>query len=193
MRKVAVGLCLLFTVVLLLPTAVGAQQKVLLIARETSLEMEFMINNEVSVMTDLLKKSGHQVVVATASGEPISDGRARLIPDLKLADVVLSDYAGILIPCMEAGDFPDAVPEASVPILKAAFKAGTPIAAQHSLEMIGAAGLVSFGHPVATGPGVVVDGKLITSYNCPHQAKMSGKAVDTYELIADFVKALRSP
>jgi putative intracellular protease/amidase len=167
-----------------------AQKKVLLIVREVSNDMEFMLNNEVSVMIDLMRKAGAEVFVATESGKPMHAGLAKLVPDLKLSMVQMADYDGIVIPCMQAGDFENNVPQDAIPIMKEAFAAGKPIAAQNALEMVAAAGLVAFGRPVASAPGVVVDGKLITSYNCPYMAKLNGKPVDTYNLIAKFMEML---
>jgi hypothetical protein len=67
---------------------------------------------------------------------------------------------------------------------------GKPIAAQHSLEMLGAAGLIKFGTPAATKPGLVVNGNILTSFNCPHMAQMDGKPADTGALIAQFIKMI---
>ena len=59
-----------------------------------------MLTKEVGVMVDMLEKAGYKVVVASASGQPITGGATTLKPDLKLADVNVDDYAGIVLPCM---------------------------------------------------------------------------------------------
>jgi len=173
------------------PCAIRADEnaKVLLIAREVSEDMTFMIRNEVFPMIDLLKKGNCDVSVATESGLPIIAGEEKLIPDLKLDDVHLADYTGIIIPCMACGSMKNSVPKASIAILKEAAAAGIPIAAQNALEMIDAAGLRK-GKKVSTWVGVVQDGNLITSYNCPYMSHANGKPIDTPQLVAAFIKAL---
>ena len=59
-----------------------------------------MLTKEVGVMVSMLEKAGYKVVVASASGQPITGGATTLKPDLKLADVKVDDYAGFMFPCM---------------------------------------------------------------------------------------------
>ena len=85
------------------PTPVPASptaKQVLLIAQEQSKDMELMLTKEVGVMVDMLEKAGYKVVVASALGQPITGGATTLKPDLKLADVNVDDYAGLVLPCM---------------------------------------------------------------------------------------------
>jgi putative intracellular protease/amidase len=169
-----------------------AAPKVLLIARERSAAMELMISEEVDTMVALLQKAGFTVDIATETGNPIEAGSARLVPDLKLADVNSEDYVGLVLPCMAAGDVSDNVPAASVPITKEMAAAGKPIAAQNAWEMLQAAGFTLAKYKVAINPGVVVDGKLVTSSNCPLSAHKNHKPVDTPKLIEEFVKLLEA-
>jgi hypothetical protein len=105
----------------IVPIFAGSPTRVIIILREFSRNMEFMIANEVVPMAEALRKAGYKVDLASESGRSIVAGNAKLIPDLKLADAQNADYAGVLIPCMEAGDFPPAesTPEAGVALIKA--------------------------------------------------------------------------
>lgn len=84
------------------PPAAGAP-KVLLIAREHSLSMERTLSSEVGVMECQLQAAGLNVEVASATGKPIVGGAITLVPDVKLSDVNMVDYAGIILPCMAVG------------------------------------------------------------------------------------------
>ena len=177
-----------------LPLHAEGPVRVLMILREASADMEFMIENEVNPMLELLQEVGFAVDMADASGAPIIDGQAELTPDLKLSDANIDNYAGIVIPCMEAGESAGNTPEAGIKLMKQAWEQGKLIAAQHSLEMVGAARLVSlFGSdsPVAWSGGVVVYKNLITSGNCPYMAKKKSESTDTEALIKCFVNMVK--
>lgn len=117
------------------------------------------------------------------------DKDSRLAPDMRLADVVITDYVGVVVPCMQAGLY--SPPKAGVEVLKTAAAAGLPIAAQHSDEMLIPAGLYA-GRHVATSPGVVRDGMLLTSYNCPFNAAGGNLPVDTSALINQFISLVKA-
>ena len=71
--------------------------KVLLIPREGySADIEYMLWNEVWPMRLMLMKAGFKLEVATASGRPIISPGRDLEPDLRLDEVKVSDYVGLL-------------------------------------------------------------------------------------------------
>ena len=117
--SIAVGSCFVYA---------GDGPKVLLNLRQgttENMDLENILSNEVGVMIRLLKGKGYEVVVATTSGQPVGVLHP-LQPDLKLADVKVIDYAGIIMPCMGSG----AVDSEAVEIVKQAVAMGKPLAAQ---------------------------------------------------------------
>jgi len=111
--------------------------KVLVIVKEKSNDLELMLTKEVAVITDTLEQSGFEAVVASASGQPMVTAATTLTPDLKLKDVKVVDYAGIIIPCMAP---PPRMAAPEVPkvaaIVKEAVAEGKPVAAQFSSILI---------------------------------------------------------
>lgn len=189
------------------PPAPGGPQ-VLLIARETSQDMELMLNKEVGAMICMLEKTGLNVKVASESGKPIAGGATTLTPDLKLAEVRVEDYVGVIVPCMAAGLEASSVrlPVGAVEIVKKAATQGKPVAAQQSgVEILGKAGVLdgkqfasdsdfhgSFPRGIYKGTGVVQDGKITTSGTCPYIARNSGAPDSTTELIEKFIASVAS-
>jgi hypothetical protein len=162
-------------------------QKVLLVGRLGE-DPYFFIKNEVTPMMNQLAAEGYEIEVATSSGEPIGLGSDSLNCDIRLLDVPLDNYVAVVVPCMGAGD--SVVPKNLAALIKKADSMRMPIAAQHSLEVLGPAGLLT--RKISMGPGVVVDGNLVTSYNCPLRAKGNGRPIDTEELIKALVAVIRS-
>ncbi len=184
--------------------------KVLLFIRKgTSEGVEFMLKEEVGVMTSMLQEAGFEVIVATASGEPIKAQTTKLIPDLKLADVKVNDYVGIIMPCMAKGAVPSwhASPE-EISLVKEAVAQGKPIAAQQGpIIILAEAGVLmgkkytyyfdphrqneSFEGAIYSGKGVIQDGNIITSSNCPYFAKYYGWDDGTSELTKIFIETIK--
>ena len=105
--------------------------KVLMIPREGySNDLDLMLKMEIGVMTILLKRAGFQVDVATTSGQPIIGQTEKNEKVLRLVDIKLDDYVGVIMPCMSVGQFPGppVSPEA-VAIVKKAATEGKPVAA----------------------------------------------------------------
>ena len=162
-----------------------AQQKdkVLMIVNEgKSEDLELMLTKEVGVMKNLLQKAGFEVVVATASNQPMAAGSAKLNPDLKLSDAKVDNYKGVIMPCMATSGSP--LPPEGTAIIKAAVAKGKPLAAQTgSVVLLAQAGVLTGkkyalakGWPaiegaIYSGDGIVQDGKIITSGICPYMAK----------------------
>lgn len=103
--------------------------KVLLVAKDgESADLDYMLTHEVSVMTSMLEEAGFEVVVASPSGQPLVGKEQTLTPDLRLADVTMTGFEGIIMPCLAMAE------EARVPELEALIKEsvadGKPVAAQ---------------------------------------------------------------
>ncbi len=177
--------------------------KVLVIVKENSSELEFMLTKEVAVITDTLEQSGFEAVVASASGQPMVTAATTLTPDLKLKDVKVVDYAGFIIPCMMAPEVPNVAA-----IVKEAVAEGKPVAAQVSSVLILAEAGVLSGKKYAFiteeraaehstlkdamygGHGVVQDGKIITSGVCPVGAKRRGLQDGTTKMTETLITEL---
>jgi putative intracellular protease/amidase len=180
--------------------------KVLLIIRDGSVELEFMLKEEVGVMKETLEAAGFKVDIATLTGEPISAGSVKLKPDLKLNDVSVMDYDGFILPCMAtAGDDVSPIPDEVIMLVKGV--TSKPIAAQlGSVQILAKAGLlegkkyasaIKFDDPyfegsVLTGTGVVKDGNIITSGVCPFMASRDEMEDGTKELSIALVKAIKT-
>ncbi len=177
--------------------------KVLVIVKEKSSELEFMLTKEVAVITDTLEQSGFEAVVASASGQLMVTAATTLTPDLKLKDVKVVDYAGIIIPCMMAPEVPKVAA-----IVKEAVAEGKPVAAQFSsIRVLADAGVLSgkkyafiteeraaehstLKDAMYSGYGVVQDGKIITSAVCPLAAKHRGLQDGTTKLTKALITEL---
>ena len=181
--------------------------KVLMIVNEgKSSDLELMLTKEVGVMKSLLEKAGFEVMVSTASNQPLVAGGATLKPDLKFSDVHVADYKGVVMPCMAVNSKP--LPPEGVAIIKEAVAKGKPLAAQTgSVILLARAGVLAgrkyAGRPswranypevkdaVYSGDGVVQDGKIITSGTCPYTAKQQGLEDGTSRLTEALIAELK--
>jgi putative intracellular protease/amidase len=219
MKKIVIFLTVMILVVtgvISLESQVYGQtdRKVLMFLREGySVDLDFMVKMEVGVMTMLLKRAGFQVDVATYSGWPIAGPTAKIEKVMKLSEMKLDDYVGIIIPCMAVGDV--AVAPEAFAVVKKALADGKPVAAATtSVSMLAEAGLLKGkkyafwdGDPLKTtatrrkpdprfvdaiysGPGVVQDGKIITSGGCPAAERYLGIQNRTFELTQTFIAAI---
>jgi putative intracellular protease/amidase len=178
----------------------GAESTVLIVLREKSNAVDLMLSREVGVMLSTLKAAGFAVVVATASGRPIGHGPSRIEPDLKVAEVRVPDYAGVLLPSMAVG-LTAPVSADLIRIVRRAAALKIPLAAQHgSVVVLQRAGILKkkkyafqrrvFSEGEYAGPGVVRDGNLITSGTCPSLARETGRQNGTQTLIRLFIQAM---
>ena len=201
------GLIILFCI-LAAGQSLGAQSngKILMILRPGSPgAVDFMLTKEVAVMRSTLTEAGFTVVTTTATSQAVRGSIKSLTPDLKLSEVELADYRGIILPCMAAGNMP--VPQEAVEIVRKAFALGKPIAAQNSaVEILSEAGALNGKHfaieatlasRVADGTyngiGVVQDGNIVTSGTCPLVARALKKPDGTVELTRKFIALVLSP
>jgi putative intracellular protease/amidase len=191
------------------PTPTPGLKKVLLIASEKSTDMELALTQEVGVMTSLLANAGYRVVVATPSGQLLRGDAATLKPDLRLIDVKVADYAGVVVPCMGADValLAAARPLEVEAIVKQIAAQGKPVAAQHSgVQFLSQAGVLNgkqFAQAtnferapagIYKGFGVVQDGNIITSGTCPllmkPMVRIPGREDGTRELTQKLIDAL---
>ena len=206
MKKFVVLVLLLFVGFSL--HANGNKERVLLFVRHgRSFDFEFTLQQETGVMIKMLEEAGFTVDVATGSGEPIEglSGQS-LKPDLKLSDVRVEDYAGVIMPCMATGSLtwhadPDEITLASKAVAK-----GSPVAAQYgAIIILAEAGVLKdrkcsyisdLSYRLAdakyAGTGVIRDGNIITSSNSPFYARMTGVDDGTPELTRLFIEAVRA-
>jgi protease I len=221
MKKSIISLAIIFIIGLFsIFLEAKSGSKVLLIPREgtsplPAAQAETCLIEEVGVMVSVLEKEGFEIVVASASGQPIVGTYTTLEPDLKTADVKLREYVGIILPCMGgSGRLIDSPPvdPGSVTIVKQALAEGKPVAAQcASINVLAKAGvLIGKRYTYITDPykffgdarfkgairsdGLVVkDGNIITSRICPRERGYFGEPKDgtaklTQELIAELKK-----
>jgi len=218
MKRLSFLLAILLSLVIINAIAEGKSiSKVLLIPREGegSGNLDLMLTKEVGVMTEILQKAGFKVVVANASGQPIEGFIRKLKPDLKLSDVKVDDYAGVILACMARGLLPGPpVSPVAVSIVKQAVAKGKPVAAQTGAVLVLAeAGVLKgkryayvqdpfnpqpphkkdsrFEGAIYSGPGVVQDGIIITSGICPAMESVTGLHDCTPELTRAFIAELR--
>jgi putative intracellular protease/amidase len=217
MKKVCIALLVIIISVVCGTLAMGqSSPQVLMIPREGySHDIDLMLSKEVGVMTSLLEKAGFKVVVATVAGEAIKGSSTTLMPNLKLAEVKVADYAGFILPCMAVGGFPGPpVAPVAVKIVKQALNNGKPVAAQFgSVYTLAEAGVLvgkryafpadaltesppgnykdaRFAGAIYGGKGVVKDGNIITSGYCPYLAAEYHEKDCTTELTQTFIAAL---
>lgn len=182
--------------------------KVLLFMRDaqSSGDLEYMLRKEAGVMKNTLEKSGYSVVIATLDGSDFTSGSTTVKADIKLSDVKISDYAGIILPCLAVPSYPEPVvsPEI-ITLVQEAISAGRPVAAQTgSLWTLAKAGLLKgkkyayafaekspyFTGATFAGTGVVRDGLIITSGICPYMALKAKMEDGTEEVSLALANAM---
>ena len=118
--------------------------------------------------------------LAAESGQPITGSATTLKPDMKLSDVKLENYVGVILPCMAAGSDPTSIqiPPEAVKIVKQAVAQGKPVAAQQSaIKILVTAGVLGGKHIASQGQGVVQDGNITTAGTCPYTVKTQGAKI----------------
>jgi putative intracellular protease/amidase len=193
-----------------------ASSKVLMVPREGySIDLDLSIKMEVGVMTTLIKNAGFGVDIATTSGQAILGSTQKIEKVSRLSEINLDNYVGVIMPCMAVGMFPGppVSPEA-VAVVKKALSDGKPVAAAAGSSIILAeAGLLKgkkyayiadplkttqtrtitdprFADAIYSGPGVVQDGKIITSGVCPNLERTYTMQNGTVELTQKFIAAV---
>src|SRR4030042_491389 len=96
-----------------------------------------MIKMEVGVMTVLLKNAGFEMDIATTSGQPILGPTQKIEKVLRLSEINLDNYVGVIMPCMAVGMFPGPpVSPQAVAVVKKALSDGKPVAAAANSSII---------------------------------------------------------
>ncbi|MDJ0917766.1 MAG: DJ-1/PfpI family protein [Woeseiaceae bacterium] len=180
---------------------------VFMFVRDGSRDLELMLSREVGVMRQMLEDAGYTVDIATASGEPMVAESVTLTPTVRLEDVEIAAYAGVVLPCMApAPGMP--VPADVDRIMVEAVTTGLPIAASRgSVATLAKAGGVAdrqyaYASPVDVakrpdfaggdfqGTGVIRDGNISTAGICPLAARELGEPDGTVELMQQFIASL---
>jgi putative intracellular protease/amidase len=185
--------------------------KVLMFLRDgESYDLDLMLKMEVGTMTMLLKKAGFQVDVASSSGQPLAGPHEKIEKVMRLSEVKLDDYMGIIIPCLNIRKG-TVTPEA-VEVVKKALADGKPVAAAMSaITILAGADLLKgkkyaffddplkrgspdlrFADAIYSGRAPVQDGKIITSGGCPASERYLGVQNRTLELTQMFIAAIKS-
>jgi len=185
---------------LALACSTSSSRNVLVVVRDGS-NPEKMVPQELVVMIDTLKAAGFHPVVASLSGRALVSQTAKVKSDLRFADVKISDYVAVVVPCMAAPEELGSAPDEAVKIVKDAAAAGKPIAAQRSgLFILSKAGLLKgrqyayrlvapFPEGIHSQDPVVRDGDVITAAICPNAAS-EARPDTTVPLIKKLIEAL---
>lgn len=171
-------------------------------------EVDYAILKEFGVMKTTLEDAGFSVVVATIYGQPASGKTISIMPNRTFHEVNIGEYKGLLVPCLDASEYKDE----AVQIVKDALALGIPIGAQNSgvslLSIAGGLKGKSFamaeyyvtgggkkdfnaGGGKYLGDGVVQDGKIVTSGNCPIMARYVNKPDGTLELTKKVIALMQ--
>jgi putative intracellular protease/amidase len=214
MRKISILLVMVILagIISFSPQAFGqGGSKVLMFLRDgESYDIDLMLKMEVGTMTMLLKKAGFQVDVASSSGQPLAGPHEKIEKVMRLSEIKLDDYMGIIIPCLNIRKG-TVTPEA-VEVVKKALADGKPVAAAMSaVTILAGADLlkgkkyaffddplkrqspdVRFADAIYSGRAPVQDGKIITSGGCPASERYLGVQNRTLELTQMFIAAIKS-
>jgi putative intracellular protease/amidase len=186
---------------------VNAQQKVLLLLKSSSEDLGNMLKNEVGVMIDLLQQAGYTPIVATVNGQLLKAGSISLQPDLQFKEVDISEYVGLMVPCMGYG-MGNGIAEEAVALVREAADRNLPIAAETGgVEFLARAGVLKGKHftiwtelqsyptiaasgGIFDGTDISQDGTIITASTCPLRA--TAKRPATTALLTNRFIALLS-
>ena len=212
-RFIIILATILSTVMFSTPAIAADPPKILLVLREVVPQnLDTALTKEVVVIKNILEKAGFKVVAATTDGLPIKGSTVTFTPDLKLSDVKVNDYVGVIIACTAGGATPStSVSPIAVSIAKQAVTQGKPVAASHgSVIILAEAGVLvgkrygfwydpfgigrrqddRFTGAIYGGTGVVQDGNIITCGACPQVAPTYGLPDNTAELTQAFITTL---
>src|SRR4030042_1204812 len=182
--------------------------KVLLFIKDGSPQLEYMLTNEVGIMSEILKVAGFNVTIATLSGDILKTSSVTMTPDIKLSDVNIDDYAGFIFPCMVV----DSVSPEVISFLKKIAEKDKPMAAQvGSVYSLAEAGILNgkkfafvdekddnanmypvLSGGIFSGNGVVQDGNIITSGTCPWMAKSTEAQDGTPKLTLKLIEVINT-
>lgn len=186
----------------------ASTDRILMVVRDDSRDQDLMLEQEVFVMQDLIRNVGYDIDVATVTDEPLT-GKVSLEPDLALNEINLSDYDGLILPCM-AAEPQKAMPEKIVHFIRRAEEAGLPVGAMRgSVRELARAGALDghrysyatqvdldsnpeFRNATFEGTGVSKDRKITTAGICPLAAKVLGGTDGTTALTQAFLETVKA-
>jgi len=185
-------------------------KKVLMFLRDgESNNLDLMLQMEVGTMTTMLiKKAGFQVDVASSSGQPLAGPHEKIEKVMRLSEIKLDDYMGIIIPCLNI--MKGTVTPEAVAVIKKALAGGKPVAANMSaVTILAGADLLKgkkyafiddplkrqspdlrFADAIYSGRAPVQDGNIITSGGCPATERYLSVQNRTFELTQTFIAAI---
>ena len=204
---------ILSTLIFFTPAIAADPPKILFVLREVVPQyLDTALTKEVVVIKNMLERAGFKVEAATTDGLPIKGSTVTFTPDLKLSDVKVDDYVGVIIACTAGGSIPStSVSPIAVSIAKQAVTQGKPVAASHgSVIILAEAGVLvgkrygywvdpfgigrrpddRFKGAIYGGTGVVQDGNIITCGACPQVAPTYGLPDGTAELTRAFINTI---
>ena len=195
-----------------LTTAADAPKVLLILPDGLPQYIDTMLTKEVGVMKSMLEKAGFKVVASATDGMPIKGSVVTFTPDLKLSDVKVNDYAGVMVACMGGGALPStSVSPIAVSIAKEAVTQGKPVAASHgSVIILAEAGALvgkrygfwvdplgigrrpddRFTGAIYGGTGIVQDRNIITCGVCYQVSVDQGLTDCTADLIQALITTL---
>ena len=181
-------------------------ERILMVVRDDSRDQDLMLQQEAFVMRDLIEAAGYDVDVVTVNDEPLL-GEVSLHPDLTLAEVKLTNYVGLILPCM-AAEPQKAMPEKIVRLVERAQARALPMGAMRgSVRELARAGVLAgrryayatqvdldanpeFRGATYTGTGVTTDNGVSTAGICPLAAKVLDQPDATTELTQAFLTSV---
>jgi putative intracellular protease/amidase len=161
-------------------------KKVLMIPREGySSDLDLMIKMEVGVMRYHLRSAGFEVDIATTSGFPILGSTQKIEKVMRLADINLDNYAGIIMPCMAVGAFPGPpVSQEAIVLVKKALSEGKPVAAStFSVIILAEAGVLK-GKKYASGRDPLKPAPAAAQAAAPAAARLTGAIIPDWPIMA---------
>jgi putative intracellular protease/amidase len=180
-------------------------KKIFMYVRDGSRDLDLMLTQEVGVMRTMLEDAGYTVDIATPADAPMVADSASLNPTIKLADVRIEHYAGVILPCMapaQGHEMPARVDE----LAAEAVALGLPFAASRgSVTTLAKAGGVEnrqfafaadpegrpeFAGGTFLGTGVVSDQQISTAGICPLASRSLDLPDGTVDLTRSFIKSL---
>lgn len=164
----------------------GGQKDAVVLIRDFESNYTYFVDNEALPMIKALKDEGLSFDCATAEGKSIRIDKRKRMETLRFDAVDLRNYRAVIVPCMGAAGAPvQDLPaqKGTVALVRDAYGMGLYIAAQHAREIFSQIPIE--GLEISEG-GIVVSGRIITSYYCPVMSSMLHMPTET----AALVKAL---
>lgn len=206
LKRIGRILCVTATLFIALPAANAEPgERVFMFVRDGSRDLDLMLREEVGVMRSMLTEAGYAVDIATADGEPMSAEGTTLEPTVKLDDVDMANYAGMILPCMAPASGHE-MPSAVESLAAQAAELGLPIAASRGsvttlatvgalrghryAAFAGAADRDEFANGEFMGTGVVRDRTISTAGICPLASRSLDEPDGTVELTTSFIATL---